>query len=152
MSFFIAKNETMMDAAFGNPDDFMDNHPDVYGPRFDAIAELRKLDDGTLHKGQEFRRVASFVNIPMFNAVTKLFDPDFMKDKKKFYAFLDRHKEYCTYDRRWRGGEQPTVQTPKIMNLADMGLAYEGAPETSEGWDPVEVDVPLASDVVRKDA
>jgi hypothetical protein len=152
MSFFIGKNETMMDAAFGDVDDFMDKHPTIYGPRFEAIAELRKADDGTMHKGQEFRRVASFVNIPMFGAVTRLFEPDFMKDKNKFYAFLDRNKHYCTYDRRWQGGEQPKQGTPKIMNLADMGLAYEGAPETSEGWEPVEVEVPLASDIVREDA
>jgi len=152
MSFFIGKNETMMDAAFGDVDDFMDKHPTIYGPRFEAIAELRKADDGTMHKGQEFRRVASFVNIPMFGAVTRLFEPDFMKDKNKFYAFLDRNKQYCTYDRRWQGGEQPKQGTPKIMNLADMGLAYEGAPETSEGWEPVEVEVPLASDIVREDA
>jgi hypothetical protein len=152
VSFFIGKNETMMDAAFGDVDDFMDKHPTIYGPRFEAIAELRKADDGTMHKGQEFRRVASFVNIPMFGAVTRLFEPDFMKDKNKFYAFLDRNKQYCTYDRRWQGGEQPKQGTPKIMNLADMGLAYEGAPETSEGWEPVEVEVPLASDIVREDA
>jgi hypothetical protein len=152
VSFFIGKNETMMDAAFGDTDDFMDRFPTIYGPRFEAIAELRKADDGSMHKGQEFRRVASFVNIPMFGAVTRLFEPDFMKDKNKFYAFLDRNKQYCTYDRRWKGGEQPKQGTPQIMNLADMGLSYEGAPETSEGWDPVEVEVPLASDVVREDA
>src|SRR5690348_3270578 len=140
MSFFIAKNETLMDAAFGDTDDFMDSHPDVYGPRFEAIAELRKIDDGTLYKGSEFRRVASFVNIPLFNAVTKLFEPDFMKDKKKFYAFLDRNKQYCTYDRRWRGGEQPKQATPKIMNLADMGLAYAGGPESADDWPLVEAD------------
>ena len=152
MSFFIAKNETMMDAAFGDPDDFMDQHADVYGPRFEAIAELRKADDGTLYKGSEFRRVASFVNIPLFNAVTKLFDPDFMKDKKKFYSFLDRHRVYCTYDRRWKGGEQPKQGMPKIMNLAEMGVAYEGGPDFADDWPLVPVEMEVASDTVTEDA
>jgi len=136
MSFFIAKNEGPMDTVF-DPAELMAKRPEYYGPRFDAIADMRKLDDGTLHKGSEFRRVASFVNVPLFGMTTKLFDPDFMKDKKKFYAFLDRHREYCTYDRRWQGGEQTKVKTPKIMNLADMGLAYEGSPESAVEFEPV---------------
>lgn len=151
MPFFIGKNEGIMDMAM-DPEDFMRSAPDYYGPRFQAIAELRKADDGTLHKGNEFRRVASFVNIPMFNMTMRLFDPDFMKDKKRFYAFLDRNRAYLTYDRRWQGGEQPKQGTPEPMNLAKMGLDYEGGPETSEGWDPVEVDVPMASDIAGASA
>lgn len=95
-SFFIAKNEVAADEAL-NPDMLMAVHPDYYGPRFDAISELRAVDDGTLHKGQGFRRIASFVNIPLFKGV-QLLDPEFMQDKKKFYAFLRRNKQYATYD------------------------------------------------------
>jgi hypothetical protein len=73
-------------------------YPEVYGPRFDALADLRKQDDGSLHRGQGFRRVASFVNVPLFQAATTLLDPEFMKNKKKFYAWLRRNREYCTYD------------------------------------------------------
>lgn len=98
-SFFISKPETGMDEAL-DTDPLMALYPEIYGPRLDAIAELRKQDDGSLHRGNGFRRVASFVNIPLFNAATTLLEPDFMKDKKKFYAFLRRNKKFCTYDIR----------------------------------------------------
>ena len=99
MSFFIQKNEGAADM-FMNPDLLMAVAPEYYGPRFQEIKDLRDLDDGTLHKGNAFRRVASFVNVPIFSAVSTLLDPEFMKNKKKFYAFVDRNKRYCTYDRR----------------------------------------------------
>jgi hypothetical protein len=95
-SFFIAKNESIFDEAL-NPKAFTDAYPEVYGPRFDAIKEMRDADDGTLYKGSAFRHVASFVNLPMFKAA-QLLDPEFMQDKSKFYAFLRRNREYATYD------------------------------------------------------
>ena len=98
-SFFVAKSETAMDEAL-SVEPLVSLYPEIYGPRLDAIAELRRQDDGSLHRGNGFRRVASFVNIPLFNAATTLLEPDFMKDKRKFYAFLRRNKEYCTYDIR----------------------------------------------------
>ena len=99
MSFFVTKNESIADKLM-NPDALLAVAPDYYAPRFAAIKELRDQDDGTLHKGNEFRRVASFVNIPLFHAISTVLDPEFMQDKKKFYAFLDRNKVYCTYDLR----------------------------------------------------
>lgn len=96
MSFYIGKNETEIDEAL-DPKALSKLKGEVYNDRFDAIADLRKMDDGSLHRGSEFRRVASFVNIPLWNAVT-LLDPEFMKDKRKFYEFLRRNREYATYD------------------------------------------------------
>lgn len=111
MSFYVSKNESPADAM--NPDDLMKLQPEVYGPRFEAISELRKQDDGTLHKGSEFRRVASFVNIPLFNAVNTIMNDEFMRDKKKFYQWLDKdeNKRYCTYDRRWSARPIPNQVT-----------------------------------------
>lgn len=99
MSFFIGRNDTEMDLVL-DPKALMALYPEVYGPRFEAISELRKQDDGSLHRGNGFRRVASFVNIPLFKAASTLLDPEFMQDKKKFYAFLRRNREYATYDIR----------------------------------------------------
>jgi hypothetical protein len=102
--FFIGKSsaaDMLMDA-----DNLMRQDADYYGPKFDAIKELRALDDGTLHRGNEFRRVASLVNVPMAQVVN-LLDPEWMKDKKKFYAWLARHPEFKTYDKR--GGSRPSV-------------------------------------------
>jgi hypothetical protein len=96
MSFFIGKNEIEADELM-SPKALTKLHGDIYNDRFDAVSDIRKTDDGSLHRGNGFRRVASFVNIPLWGAIT-LLDPEFMKDKKKFYAFLRRNREYATYD------------------------------------------------------
>lgn len=95
-SFFIGKNEQMEDRIL-DPKPLMALYPEVYGPRFEAIKELRGMDDGSLHRGNEFRRIASFVNIPLTKGMN-LLDPEFMRDKRRFYAFLRRNREYATYD------------------------------------------------------
>lgn len=97
MSFYIGKNTTEMDEALDSKA-LVKIAPEVYRDRFDAIADLRKLDDGSLHQGNGFRRVASFVNIPLFKAANTVLDPEFLRDKKKFYSFLRRNREYATYD------------------------------------------------------
>jgi len=98
-SFFISKPETAVDEVL-NPDMLLKAAPEYYGPRFDAIADLRAQDDGSLHRGQGFRRVASLVNVPLFAAVRTVLDHEFMQDRKKFYAWLRRNRRYCTYDIR----------------------------------------------------
>lgn len=97
-NFFVAKNETVADLVM-SPEMLMKVAPDYYAPRFDAIAELRANDDGSLYRGAGFRHVASLVNVPLL-AATRMIDPDFLKDKRRFYGFLDRHPEYCAYQRR----------------------------------------------------
>ena len=111
MSFFVSKNMTIADELL-NPDMILKSAPDVYGPRFDAIKEIRDMDDGSMHKGNEFRRVASLVNIPLAN-MTSILDPEFMKNKKKFYAWLDKgeNRAYCTYDRRKMGKKRSDMVT-----------------------------------------
>ena len=101
MSFFIAKNESPANEALDS-NMLMKLRPEYYGPRFEAISDLRKIDDGTLHRGSGFRRVASLVNVPLANAVATVLDPEWMKNKNKFYRWLDSgdNWRYCTYDRR----------------------------------------------------
>lgn len=104
MNFFIGKGDAadvLMDA-----DNLMRQDPDYYGPKFEAIAELRAMDDGTLHRGNDFRRVASLVNVPM-SQVINLLDPEWMRDKRKFYRWLAKHPEFRTYDDK--GGSRPRV-------------------------------------------
>lgn len=90
----------------GNTELMMKVHPEVYGPRLDAIKELRDLDDGTLHRGNEFRRVASLVNVPVGLAI-KMEQPNFFQDKKAFYRWLSDHPEFRTYEKK--GGSRPAV-------------------------------------------
>lgn len=93
--------------------------------KFDALAELRKMDDGTLYQGSEFRRVAS-LQAPLENLM-KCFDPEFMKSKRNFYAWLDsgKNKAYCTYDRR-------DAATREAIFQRDFGHLFK---EKSDGHD-----------------
>lgn len=97
MQWFIEANESV--DRITNADTLMKADPDYYRPRFEAIKALREADDGTLHRGNEFRRVASLVNVPMFNVVN-LLDPEWMKDKRRFYRWLAKHPEYKTYEKK----------------------------------------------------
>ncbi len=117
MSFYIAPNETLIDK-LTNSDTLMRAAPDYYRPRFEAIKEIRDNDDGTLHKGNEFRRVASLVNVPLMTAL-KIVEPDFTSNRKKFYDWLDRHPQYCTYQRPTRSGRTAQVQ----RDIGNLGLA-----------------------------
>jgi len=114
MSFFIASNKILAEDLMSS-DTLVKAAPEYYSPRLDAIKELREQDDGTLHRGNEFRRVASLINVPMFAAVN-LLDPEWMKNKKNFYAWLARNPQYKTYDSR--GGSRPssTVVGGKEVN------------------------------------
>lgn len=142
MSFYVAKNSEEFDAVM-SPETLVKAAPDYYGPRLDAIKDLRDADDGTGYKGQEFRKVASFVNVPLLLAV-KMSDPTFLRDKKRFYSFIDKHREYCTYDRRNRG--RGTAKDALGLPLSVLGIDYPGAPKTIENWDAVEVEPEVLGD------
>ena len=124
MAFFVAKNENKSEFdSLMSAETLMKSAPDYYGPRFEAIADLRSQDDGTGHKGQEFRRVASFTNVPLLMAA-KMVEPDFLKDKKKFYGFIDRHPEYVTYQRRGAHSRQEMARN--ALPLSMLGLDVPG--------------------------
>jgi hypothetical protein len=101
MSFFITPNaEPALDLIA----DKMVENP-AFADRFDAIKELREdsytADDvKRISRSDGFVRVASFVG-PLLD-LAQVLDPEFLAQggKKRFYKFLDQHKEYCTYDRR----------------------------------------------------
>lgn len=94
MSFFIQpKVETALDVVTEK----LDQNP-RYDSMFAGLSDLRSVDDGSLYRGSEFKRVAHLQG-PLLDLAMVL-DPDFLQDKKKFYAFLDAHPEHCTYDRR----------------------------------------------------
>lgn len=95
--FFVSKNSTPMDL-LSDTDALINLRPDYYNPRFEAIADLRAQDDGSLHRGQEFRRVASLVNVPLALAV-KMENREFLRDKKAFWKWLSGPgARYKTFD------------------------------------------------------
>jgi hypothetical protein len=99
VEFFSESNNELTRMA--DPDTLRKLQPGYYEDRFQQIADLRAMDDGSLHKGNEFRRVASLVNLPLMEAM-KMLEPGFLKDKKTFYHWLDsgNNRQYCTYQRR----------------------------------------------------
>ncbi len=107
---------------------YADHDPD-YGERFDAIKELKGLDDGSLHRGSGFRRVASL--IAPLEDLAKVIEPDFLLDKRKFYDWLDAHPEYCTYDRRRfraKGMLENGILAPdKLFKEGDMPVVFKQA-------------------------
>jgi hypothetical protein len=125
MQFFVSKNDAPVEISFADfmleasnlvekstvgeriaaidPDVLMKSNPEYYGARFAALAEERKQDDGSM-KGHEFRKVASFTNVPLFEAL-RIRD-GLLKGKKDFYALLKKYPQCRTYDRR--GKDHPT--------------------------------------------
>lgn len=99
MTMFVMPNT---DGGLGFMADKIAEQPE-FADRFDAIKELRDLqqtaeDVPRVAKYDGFVRVASFVG-PLLN-LAEVLNPDFLRQKTKFYKFLDEHKQYCTYDRR----------------------------------------------------
>lgn len=103
--FFIRPTENLMDKVV-DPASLVARNPEV-ADRFDAIKELRALDDGSLHRGNEFRRVANLLG-PVEDLLRAI-EPEFLSDKRKFYAWLDKHPEYCTYRRPARAARAAMV-------------------------------------------
>jgi hypothetical protein len=94
--FFVRPSESVVDKVC-DPSGLVARNPDL-ADRFDAIKEMRSLDDGSLHRGNDFRRVASLMG-PVEDLLRAI-DPEFLRNKRRFYAWLDAHPENCTYDRR----------------------------------------------------
>jgi hypothetical protein len=92
-SFYITPNESALDVVTEQ----MAKDP-VYADRYEAIKEVREIDKGQLYRGTEFRRVASLQG-PL-STLGQVLDPDWLQNKRRFYAWLDAHPQHCTYDRR----------------------------------------------------
>ena len=109
MNFFVDSNEMLQNASMGDlaaasdPELLMRVAPEYYGPRMDALAEERKNDDGNM-KGAGFRKVASFTNVPLFEAMRVR--EGLLRGKKEFYRFLEKYPQYRCYERK--GGSRPT--------------------------------------------
>jgi len=103
MSFFIEPAETPLDSVT----ELMAKRS-VFDDRYDAIRDLRELDQQSLIPSVQeaahangFFRVASLQG-PL-EALARVLDPEFLKEKKRFYAWLAKHPQHVTYDRRARG-------------------------------------------------
>lgn len=100
MSFFTGPSESFLDLTT----ETMVRKPE-FADRYDAIADLREFDrNGTLAnvhdsaKGNGFFRVASLQG--PIESLAQLLDPDWMRNKARFYGWLSRHPQHCTFDRR----------------------------------------------------
>jgi hypothetical protein len=100
MSFFVAPSESALDLMTNT----MATRPE-FADRYDAIQELREIDRTGLSLGAtEAARANGFFRVASLQApletIAHVLNPDWMKDPKQFYAWLDKHPKHCTYDRR----------------------------------------------------
>ena len=114
-TFFVRPTQSLMDKVV-DPAGLVARNPEV-ADRFDAIKELKTLDDGSLYQGAEFRRVANLVG--PIEDLLRAIEPEFLRDKAKFYAWLDAHPEYCTYQRR--RGRDPNMLMNGIVVTKKLG-------------------------------
>lgn len=99
MPFIIEKMEDQFIDAVTNADAWVRRNPQ-YAGFYESNQELRNIhqEQGTRIKTPEWKHIASLQS-PVLD-VNMLLQQDFMRDKKKFYSWLDRNPQYCTYDRR----------------------------------------------------
>jgi hypothetical protein len=101
--FFMACDDKIKQATRGelmeasNPELLRKLDPDYFGDRLDEIAEERKHDDGSM-RGCEFRKVASFTNVPLFEALR--IQEGLLKGKREFYKLLEKYPQYRAYDKK----------------------------------------------------
>lgn len=118
MSFFLAPTETPLDLVTENME-----KRGAHEERYSAIADLRDLDrQGLMLSPAEAARANGFVRVASLQGPTLdlaiVLDPLFLRDKKKFYAWLDKHPQHCTYDRRKqpkKSGRQATFFDGKAV-------------------------------------
>jgi len=106
--FFLDCDAVIRGASFGelleasNPELLRKIDPD-YAASMEALAQERSMDDGSM-KGCEFRKVASFKNVPLFEALRV--QEGLLKGKREFYKLLEKYPQHRSYDRR--GKDHPT--------------------------------------------
>ena len=111
MSFFVAPSETFLDAVTED----MRGSPE-FADRYDAISEFRDMDRqdlvpsvGEVARANGFYRVASLQGT--LESLAKILDPDFLREKHRFYKWLDRHPQHVAYDRRRLARPSPNSVT-----------------------------------------
>jgi len=108
VDFFMACDDTIRQASKGQLVDASDPEllrklDPTYAAAMDALSEERSQDDGRM-KGFEFRKVASFHNVPLFEALR--IQEGLLRGKKEFYKLLLKYPQHRSYDRR--GKDHPT--------------------------------------------
>lgn len=100
--FFMACDERIKQASLGelldasDPEMLRKLDPEYFGARLDEIADERGRDDGSM-RGCEFRKVASFTNVPLFEALR--IQEGLLKGKREFYELLEKYPQYRAYNK-----------------------------------------------------
>jgi hypothetical protein len=99
MPYIIEKLEQKMMDAVSKPESWIERNP-AYVDFYNEIAEMRNPHEeaGTHITKSEWKHVAR-LQTPLEDA-QRVVNPEFLKNKRGFYAWLDRNPQYCTYDRR----------------------------------------------------
>jgi hypothetical protein len=98
--FFMACDDKIKQATRGelmeasDPEVLRKLDPEYFNARLDEIAEGRSHDNGSM-RGCEFRKVASFTNVPLFEALR--IQEGLLKGKKELYKLLLKYPQYRAY-------------------------------------------------------
>lgn len=100
MAYVIEKLDQQLQDAIARPEGWVERNP-IYRGFFESNAELRAehIEPGVHLKTPEWKHVASFPST-LGDAMDFVDECRFIKDKKRFYSWLDRNPQYCTYDRK----------------------------------------------------
>jgi hypothetical protein len=142
VSFYVespTSKDQVLDAIM-NADNVVERYPHMRD-RFDAVAELRDLDrylnpggglDRANRKFPDFFKVAS-ISGPYLK-VLECFKPEILKDKRAFYSWLRKNREYCTYEMSslgaGRGSRGVPLSHAEVVHdpIVREALPAEGAP------------------------
>jgi hypothetical protein len=98
MPYIIEKMEDKFSDAISSPEAWIRRDP-KYAGFFDSNRELQNQHEerGNIIKTPEWKHVASYMS-PIGDVQDILKDGGWIKNKKAFYAWLSRNREYATYD------------------------------------------------------
>ena len=118
MSFWVKPSESLLDQLTER----VEARPH-FAPQLEALHEMRQAQpDLIVPPGSNSWAHIASISVPLEH-VARILEPNFFRDKRVLYRWLDKHPRWLTYDRRkhiagdglmwgWRPGEQSDAHEP----------------------------------------
>ena len=101
--FFVQPSETLLDQLTES----IEKKP-AYQPMLQALKEMQEPvpEAGPVPMFKNDWALVARLALPI-DMVARVLEPGFFKDKKVFYRWLQKHPQYCAYDRRSAAARRP---------------------------------------------
>ena len=100
MAYFVEKMEHQLADAISRPEGWVERDPG-YRAMYEDNSRMRNQHEEQgitrLHR-PDWKWVARIQST--LEDANRFIQPQFLRDKREFYGWLDRNPQYCTYDRR----------------------------------------------------